>query len=558
MATTPRSTKRRREDGDTEKTPGAATCKTCAACRRKKTKCDSGRPACRACVAAGSECIYVEDTRRLSKPSWPTVQRLEASVANLWERLQQAEARAVAVEGGTMSTMPAASPQVPPSAPPPAANMSCTATGTSAVPGLTRSGEPDMSAGGPVEDSCAATELSPQELSVVGLVQSGDGAFSVHGASSLLHATKDANNGISKSYARASQDQERERSAAQARLVSNAALQRQREFRLLRTPRDPLDLDGLDVDTARHLLDLHWNRQHYAYLLTYRPAVMDSLYNGGPWANKLLLNAIYYSSSVYSDRACFTADGGAESRLGLHFYSRFKALLVDAVVEPSITSAAALLLMGSNMASQGNLSAGWNFCGLAYRMIVDVGGHLMTDLRRSSDDAGSLQRDVEREMRKRIFWGAFIIDTTQSLYFGRPASLPLAETRVPTELLDTYEELEEWTPYVDPTTNLASNDLLLAYTPHPAYAVSTFSCLARLFRIGSRIIRAFYSLESVRLKPSLARDTKACLERDLSDWRAALPENLNFNPDTDPTPPPHQINPQYGLPKIFSSNVRTG
>ena len=393
-----------------------------------------------------------------------------------------------------------------------------------------------------MRDGCETAELSPQELSVVGLVQAQNGASTVHGASSLLHAQRPASRYTQTSQSRASEEQER--SAAQARLISNAALQRQRELQVFRFPHATLDLDGLDVDTAKHLFDLHWNRQHYAYLLTYRPAVMESLSTGGPWANKLLLNAIYYSSSVYSDRACFNAGDRSESALGLHFYQRFKVLLVDALVEPSMTSVAALLLMGSNMASQGNLSAGWNFCGLAYRMIIDLGGHLMTGLREASGDPRGIQGDIEREMRKRLYWGAFIIDTTQSLYFGRPASLPLAEARMPSELLDTFEELEEWTPYVDPITKLASDELLLSYVPQPAYAVSTSSWLARLFRIGSRIIAAFYSLESVRLTVPRAMALKAKLETELKDWAAALPEHLRFNPETDPTRPPHQINPQ--------------
>ena len=398
------------------------------------------------------------------------------------------------------------------------------------------------SADGNVEDAREATELSPQEISVVGLVQAQDGAFSVHGMSSLLHDATSPQKTAAKSQSHVAREQER--AAAQARLVSNAALQRQREYRLFRSPSTTLDLDGLDAETARHLFDLHWNRQHFAYLLTYRPAVMDSLSVGGPWANKLLLNAIYYSSSVYSERTCFKPVEGGDSPLGSHFYQRFKTLLVDALTDPSVTSAAALLLMGSNMASQGNLSAGWNFCGLAYRMIVDLGGHLMAGPRQPSTDSGSLSKDIEREMRKRLYWGAFIIDTTQSMYFGRPTSLPLAEARMPTELLDTFEELEEWTPYVDPTTDLASNDLLLSYLPQPAYAVSTFSHLARLFRIGSRILRGFYSLESVNLSATRAVELKQHLENELYQWSAVLPKHLCFDPEVDSTPPPHQINPQ--------------
>lgn len=69
-----------------------------------------------------------------------------------------------------------------------------------------------------------------------------------------------------------------------------------------------IDFDGVPMDMAMHLLDLHWNRLHLMYLLTYRPAIMDSLFNNGPYVNKLLLNAIYLQSSLYSDRTSLRSD----------------------------------------------------------------------------------------------------------------------------------------------------------------------------------------------------------------------------------------------------------
>lgn len=89
-----------------------------------------------------------------------------------------------------------------------------------------------------------------------------------------------------------------------ARLISSAVLRRQEELTLKYSPSvaETIDFDGVPMDLAIHLLELHWNRQHLSYLLTYRPATMDSLITNGPYVNKLLLNAIYMQSSLYSDR----------------------------------------------------------------------------------------------------------------------------------------------------------------------------------------------------------------------------------------------------------------
>jgi hypothetical protein len=138
-----------------------------------------------------------------------------------------------------------------------------------------------------------------------------DGSIQVHGVTSHLHqpslSRKDAPD-VSLSET----EQLHHTQMVKDQLFAFAALQRQRESVMLgqlgRGMEAKIELDGLPVELATHLLDLHWNRQHLAYLLTYRPAIFDSLTNDGPYASKLLLNAIYYSSCLYSDRTLFRSD----------------------------------------------------------------------------------------------------------------------------------------------------------------------------------------------------------------------------------------------------------
>jgi hypothetical protein len=202
------------------------------------------------------------------------------------------------------------------------------------------------------EGDSADTSLSPYEAHIAGLDVNQDGDVSVHGASSMMHRRPGR-----KETTKVGHDEESNRAATQARLVSNALLQRQREFYLYRGPATNLNLDGVDPELAKHLIDLHWNRQHFAYLLTYRPAVMDSLANGGPWCNKLLLNAIYYTSCLYSDREYLRSSPDDTQSAGDRFYDRFRSLLVDEIVKPSIPSAAALLLTGAALVSQVSVEA---------------------------------------------------------------------------------------------------------------------------------------------------------------------------------------------------------
>jgi len=139
-----------------------------------------------------------------------------------------------------------------------------------------------------------------------------DGSIHVHGVTSHLHQpshTRKDGPDVSLSES----EQLHHSQTVKDQLFAFAALQRQREHvvlgQLARGMDVKMELDGLPAELATHLLDLHWNRQHLAYLLTYRPAIFDSLTNDGPYANKLLLNGIYYSSCLYSDRtAIFRSD----------------------------------------------------------------------------------------------------------------------------------------------------------------------------------------------------------------------------------------------------------
>lgn len=384
--------------------------------------------------------------------------------------------------------------------------------------------------------------LSPNEARVAGVLHEHGRVSTVHGLAGIMNPTShETQRSRTSALSRRSQAVI---AASKARLISNAAVQKQREARLFAQPRNMMDLDGCDPELARHLIQLHFNRQHYAYLPSYRPAVMDSLGSGdGKWCNKLLLNAIFYSCTIYSDRECLRSDPNDPQSVGKHFYDRIRQLLVDEIDKPSIPSAVALLLTSATLVSQGKSSAGWSLSGTAFRMILDMGCHMTLgpDYQSSASESNgaSLRHDIEQEMRKRLYWSAYITDATQALYLGRPCMLASIEARVPLKLLDTYEELEEWVPHIDP----ASTVEVPAYTSQPAYAVSTFVCLVKLFQISTRITE-MYGVQSMRRDRKSVREEKASIEAALKNWHESLPDHLRFDPVLGNAPPPHQITPQ--------------
>ncbi|KAJ5677231.1 uncharacterized protein N7477_002864 [Penicillium maclennaniae] len=312
-------------------------------------------------------------------------------------------------------------------------------------------------------------------------------------------------------------------------LMGEAAYQQQLEALNMRQGK--LDFDGVDPELGMHLLSLHWNRQHHSFLITYRPAFMRDMATGGPYFSKLLLNAIYFGASKFSTRPEVRRDPDDVRTAGWTFRQRVKELLGSALDRSEITTIQALLVMTSSLFALGDeRSAAWLYAGTAFRMIIDLGMHvdatMLSNMRRLSDE------DIE--IRRRVFWGAFVVDKIQSLYQGRPASLQDFDTQVSLTFLDQYEELEHWQPFA--YTDVQS------YPGSPAYSVSTFTELCKLSLILNSILNKVYSERSSNRSPQELLTTLSALDTQSKDWYNALPEHLQFsNPATQVTPPPHVL-----------------
>lgn len=313
-----------------------------------------------------------------------------------------------------------------------------------------------------------------------------------------------------------------------------AAAAEQRQLESINARAGKLDFDGVDPELGLHLLNLHWNRQHHAYQATYRPAFMRDMACGGPYFSKILLNAIYYGASKFSPRLDIRKDPEDVRTAGWRFRDRVRDLLGPALDHSQISTIQALLQMSNSLfALSDEQSASWVYAGTAFRMLIDLGLHVdataMPSMQRLSDE------DIE--IRRRVFWSAFVIDKMQSLYQGRPASLQATDCQVPIQFLDTYEELEHWQPFAYTSDT--------KYRGSASYSVSTFTELCKLCIILTEILNKMYREE--RMKKSsdaLIADLKS-LENSLQDWKDQLPQHLDLDLSQSAEllqiPPPHVL-----------------
>ncbi|KAH7317028.1 fungal-specific transcription factor domain-containing protein [Stachybotrys elegans] len=476
--------------------------RACLLCRAKKTRCDGQRPQCAACKTLGEACEYRFAMPR-QRPTFSRIHELEARVSSLESFIKALHVGSSndrnsllnsAVDAQGTVTVPSASPSSP-------------------------SDEQNQPPGSSTSQDCGA-QPEP-ELSIAHFVSrddSGDGSTRNFGPSSALHVP--GKNTVS--VAAETQHHLKQDEKMRDTLIANAALQRQLEHQISKANA----IQGVPTNIALRLLDCHWSRQHHSFLLTYRPAIMRDLRSEGPHATPFLINAIFACSSKFSGLLEVWDDPTDPTSAGQRFLDRCDSLLAQEglLTRSSIPTVVGLLLLGSTYVARGETTKGWLYSGYALRMVYELGLHL--------DPTETTDVPEEVEVRRRVFWGAFVCDKLQSLYLGRPVVINIRDSRVSHHLFDTYEEMELYAPTnstVDPS-----------FAAVPIHSVSTFQQLCRLSEIMTTIINIFYVVGATIANAAGSLET---VETALHEWKDKLPPELDLQPPNPPQTAPPPMSP---------------
>ncbi|KAJ6183682.1 hypothetical protein N7519_004983 [Penicillium mononematosum] len=477
--------------------------RACEFCRKRKIKCDSTKPTCSTCRGSNRLCVYHNGPRR-QRPSAARIDYLEgekSALEDVLARLKDADdvqrrtlLESVIVLDGRVSVSPSTIPT----------DMERRENG---IPDpemreentTYRENNPDR---GDVYDSRLEdgdqSAISPNEGKETRTMDKSIAKDrSPQASDSILSSTSV----VQPSRSSQQFDPKKPRASTEAlryQLFANAAMERQREHRL----RGLSTIRGVPGELVLHLLDLHWSRQHHTFLLTYRPTFMRELESG--------------EDSV--------------------FFARCDELLLHEglITQSSIPTVIALVMLGSTFIATGMTSKGWLYTGYAMRMIYDLGLYLEPQLEVNKFNI------EEIEIRRRVFWGAFVCEKLQSLYLGRPPTIRLQDVRVSQDLLDTFEELEPWQPYDDydaPEARSTSSPLPLAHS------VTVFQQLCLLSQVMTQIIDKIYCVGATA---STTLHEIRPLEDTLTAWYSNLPDHLIYEPWTrDPLDPPLMVAPNH-------------
>ncbi|RAK99982.1 uncharacterized protein BO80DRAFT_445999 [Aspergillus ibericus CBS 121593] len=293
-----------------------------------------------------------------------------------------------------------------------------------------------------------------------------------------------------------------------------AAAARQRQLERLNLAAGRLDFDGVDPAIGMHLLSIYWSRQLYTAQIIYRPAFMRDMACGGPYFSRLLLNAILFVVSKHYPRPELCSDPDDITTAGWRFRQRFTELLRLMFDQSEITTLQALLIMSNALFSRcDERSRSWLYAGNSLNMLIDLGLHVLPS------DPTRLTAE-ELEIRKRVLWGAYLIDKIQCLFQGRHPLLRQVDFNTPLNFWDEYDELEEFQ--------------CITYAPAgsrpgvPSLNVTLLTKLCELALIIERIVGELYSVSTRDRAGSPSHMVTEKINADLTKWRNGLPPTVDY------------------------------
>jgi hypothetical protein len=201
------------------------------------------------------------------------------------------------------------------------------------------------------------------------------------------------------------------------------------------------------------------------------------------------------------------------------FFKRAKTLIFSGLLHAgSIELVQALLLMGQYLHSSLELNNCWTIVGLAIRTAQGLGLHL--------DASGFTSDIIEQEIRKRTWWGCFVIDRILSMKVGRPPTIHdgpgVIKVKFPLPVDDEYLVTEDGSPPIQRSEIPSKLEFINQVIPQ---------C-----RLIERILDTMYSGGSAQ-GPDTTKDRPIVdipkllalsvqLDGDLVAWQQGLPAHL--------------------------------
>ncbi|KAF4447244.1 hypothetical protein F53441_9203 [Fusarium austroafricanum] len=438
---------------------------SCKRCRFRKLGCTRTEP-CTNCATAGAPCEYTRVDKRRNPPSSEYTIGLASRVATLEAFIQELREASTSRRNELLG-------------PPGTVN---TAQNETPVQAVSNAGSSQQRINQP--DTPSRARLKPD----------AEGSLVYHGATSIFNSDLLS---TSESYPNPTQS---------IHVESNFD--------------HVMDHFGIKLgdDTAFKALQQFFRWQYPHFMFVYREAFLRDHFGERKgckyWSSALLLSICALGLLM--------SETEEERNLSEQFFHAAESIvMVSGLSRPSIPTVQSFLCLAFFEIGRGNVSKGWAFSGIAFRMAQDLG--FQSDPMNWLPQDSTLITSEDIEIRRRIYWGCYISDKLISLILGRPVQLAYDSAEV--DLLEFITDgpgMEYWRPvgFGDDPEELR----ILSNIPFLKEQI-------RLYRIVEKMMTSLFSPRTPRTQTDIfTRQTVLDnLNLELLKWRDSLPPVSKWN-----------------------------
>ncbi|PIL36804.1 transcription factor [Ganoderma sinense ZZ0214-1] len=510
--------------------------RACESCRRKKIKCDGVEPTCSQCASSKSQCTWLQ-TKDRAALSRHYVQELEARLLHMEGLFQQVAPILEQVSQATGLDLTAIASA--------ASNLQATSapaqTAVGSMPDIMQSFLPRIREGrvtGSRSDSRSTSGHGSDDEPTVKMEDEvsnalGQLALDEHGhlhwignssTMSLIQRLKEATTSPLHRVSPMEEDP-----LAPGPSVNKLYFPASVYFGKVRALPKAEEVEYPERDLADKLVDAYFARFHFLMPVLDQPdfmhryrLLMDNLTDphfirtNAPFV-ALVCSVFAVASRFVDDPRLTTPDNLDEAGMGMVYHERALILHYISAASMQVEHVQCFVLMSSFLCSVNCLPQAWLLVGQAVRAAQDIGLH--------RSPRRLLITPIEKETRRKIWWGVYTLDRMLALALGRPLAIEDTDcdVEIPAELDD--EQLPQY--FEGAILPQGQITLMRGYIE-----------LISLYRIAGRVLREVYALDKCRdnlemeKRAELQRSVET-LDRRLTKWCEDLPTVFKSNPATE-------------------------
>ncbi|KAH9007096.1 fungal-specific transcription factor domain-containing protein [Lactarius hatsudake] len=477
--------------------------RACESCRRKKIKCDGNEPTCSQCATSASQCTWLQ-TKDRAALSRHYVQELEARLLHMESVFAQLTQHLGQSPNGDSA---AANPSTPDES---------KAAATALLRSIINKGQSSQSQTTDMPstpDSSSSVKVEDDVSDSFGqLTLDEHGHMRWIGGSSTMSLIQSFRAAAAPPHSRASPMADD--SGQPNKLYFPAAV----FFGKVRALPGPEEVEYPERDLADKLVNTYFSRFHFLLPVIDKPTFMrqytylmdhkdDQHLARTQTAFIAMVFALFACAAQLVEDPRLKGDKEDDGGMGMVYYERALILHYISHASTQVAHVQCFILMSSFLCSVNCLPQAWLLIGQAVRAAQDLGLHRSS--RRLIISA------IEKETRRKIWWGVYTLDRMLALALGRPigAEDVDCDVELPIDLDDDFlPDYFAGAPMTSETPSLMTG----------------FISLISLYNIAGRVMRAVYGVDMAdttvdpekRVQLQVSVDA---LDKELTKWLDGLP-----------------------------------